>query len=67
MGEPGGLNEGVDLMSRTPKCDMFLKTCCADQTKNVGKIKKKSRIVGNVGKVGIVEKVGKVLKIEKFG
>ena len=24
MGGPGGLNEGDDLMSLTPKCDMFL-------------------------------------------
>ena len=57
MGGPrGGLNEGGDLMSLTPKCDMFLESPQADQTGNVGK-------VGNVGKAGIVGKFGKVGRV----
>ena len=40
MGGPGGLNEGGDFISLTPKCDMFLKIPRADQTKNVGKVGK---------------------------
>ena len=43
-GTRGGLNEGGDFMSLTPKCDMFLESPRADPTGNVGK-------VGNLGKV----------------
>ena len=39
-------------MSLTPKCDIFLESPCADQTKN-------SRKVGKVENVGKVGKVGK--------
>ena len=49
MGGRGGLSEGVDLMSLTPKCEFFWESPWADQTGNVGK-------VGNEGKVGKVEK-----------
>ena len=48
MGGPGGLNEGGDFMSLTPKCDMFLEIPWEDQTENIGK----------VGNVVIVGKVG---------
>ena len=39
MGARGlGQNEGVDLMSLTPKCDMLLESPWADQTGNAGKL-----------------------------
>ena len=48
MGGTPPLNEGGDLMSLTPKSDMYLEIPWEDQPENVGK----------VGNVGIVGKVG---------
>ena len=66
MGGPGGPNERVDLMSLTPKCDMFLEIPGEDKTENVGKIGNVG-IVGKVGQVGKLGKVGKVRKVGKVG
>ena len=71
-GGPGGLNKGGDLMSLTPKCDMFLEIPWEDQTENVGKIgnigiRGKLGQVGKLGKVGKVGKERKVGKVERVG
>ena len=67
-----GLNEGDDLMSVTPKCEMFLESPWADQTSNVEEIGNPGKVgkvgkAGKVGKVGNIGKVGKEGKWEKVG